>query len=87
MARDRSLIYIHMSQPSLKTPNIMLNRTSNFFDSSTFLIDESSQGINLRPLLPPPRCHPVGTNAGHRTAAPLAQRRVSVSLAYGVTRS
>ncbi|KAI8417513.1 hypothetical protein FOFC_00068 [Fusarium oxysporum] len=58
----------------------MPNRTSNFSDSSTLATHESSQGTNLRILIPAPRPHPLGTHAGHRTA-PLARRRVSTSLA------
>ncbi|KAM5527803.1 C6 transcription factor [Fusarium oxysporum f. sp. phaseoli] len=59
---------------------MMPNRPSNFSDSSTLSKHESSQGTNLRPLLPAPRPHPAGTHAGHRTA-PLTRRRVSTSLA------
>ncbi|KAG7404565.1 Nitrogen assimilation transcription factor nirA [Fusarium oxysporum f. sp. raphani] len=59
---------------------MMPNRTSDFSDSSTLSTHESSQGTNLRPLLPAPRPHSVGTHAGYRTA-PLARRRVSTSLA------
>lgn len=66
--------------PSLRTPNIMPNRTSNVSGSSTSSTHDSSQRTNLRPLLPGPRPHPIETHAGHRTA-PLARRRVSISLA------
>ncbi|KNB06345.1 hypothetical protein FOXG_19641 [Fusarium oxysporum f. sp. lycopersici 4287] len=59
---------------------MMANRTSNFSDSSTLSTQESSQGTDLRPLLPAPRSHPAVTHAGHRTAS-LARRRVSTSLA------
>ncbi|KAI8414210.1 hypothetical protein FOFC_03820 [Fusarium oxysporum] len=58
----------------------MPNRTSNFSDSSTMSTHKSSQGTNLRPLLPAPRPHPVATHVGHRPA-PLARRRVPTSLA------
>ncbi|KAH7186518.1 hypothetical protein DER44DRAFT_188348 [Fusarium oxysporum] len=69
-----------MPQPSLRTSNMMPNRTSNVSDSSTSSKHESSRGTNLRPLLPAPRPHPAGTHARHRTA-PLTRRRVSTSLA------
>ncbi|KAI3571860.1 hypothetical protein IWW34DRAFT_824616 [Fusarium oxysporum f. sp. albedinis] len=58
----------------------MPNGTSNFSDPSTSSTRESSQGTNLRPLLPAPHPHPVVTHAEYRTA-PLVRRGASTSLA------
>ncbi|KAG7423301.1 Nitrogen assimilation transcription factor nirA [Fusarium oxysporum f. sp. raphani] len=57
----------------------MPDTTSNISDPSTSSTRESSQGTNLRLLLPAPHPHPVRTHAGHRIA-PL-ERRVPISLA------
>ncbi|RFN47270.1 hypothetical protein FIE12Z_8483 [Fusarium flagelliforme] len=46
----------------------MPNETSNFSDPSTLSTRESSQGTNLRPLLPAPHPHLVGTHPEYRTA-------------------
>ncbi|RBA09644.1 hypothetical protein FPRO05_14343 [Fusarium proliferatum] len=58
----------------------MPNGSSNFSDPSTSSTRESSQGTNLRPLLPAPHPHPVVTRAEYRTA-PLVRRGAPTSLA------
>ncbi|KAM5527275.1 C6 transcription factor [Fusarium oxysporum f. sp. phaseoli] len=59
---------------------MMPNGTSNFSDRSTSSTRESSQGTNLRSLLPAPHPHPVVTHAEYRTA-PLVRRGAPTSLA------
>lgn len=52
----------------------------DFSDPLTSSTRESSQGTNLRPLLPAPRPHPVETHTEYRTA-PLVRRGVPTFLA------